>query len=232
MNFETTFSADPELRISRAESRLCFLQEEAEMAMILLRIAGRKAARAMEAAEDPQGGRDHMDAVTRASRALHASLAEQPKVEKELASLRAGDPLLETTPRRASSVYPSEPIWDPREMGPREILRANVLEIINPDAYDEDECERIYEELDERLYKTARYDEYLDLPMEEKVELICQDLGVNPDWARWEGENWPAWRRKKPTQPDPPPGAGDERLMDEVPDTALPPGPPPYGDTG
>jgi hypothetical protein len=227
-------AADPELRIPRAEERLCSLREEEALAMTLLRIAGRKAAQAMEADEDPQRGRDYMDAFTRASRALHASLALQPKVEKELASLRAGDPLLETTPRRASSDYSSDPIWDPDEIiDPREILRGNALEIINPDSYDEDERERIYEEIDERLYKSGRYDDFLDLPTEDAVEAICADLGVKPDWERWDGYEWPAWRTDKTRKkPAPPPGAEDWRPLDEAPETGIPPGSPPYGDTG
>ena len=233
MTFDAEFSADPELRISRAEARLCFLQEEAELAMALLRISGRKAAQAMEADDDPQAGRDHMDAVTRASRALHASLALQPKVEKELASLRAGDPLLETAPRRASNAYPSDPIWDPDAViDPKETLRGNVLEIINPDAYDDDECERIYEEIDERLYHSDRYDEFLNLPTEDAVEAICADLGVKPDWERFDGYEWPPWRTDKTRKKPAPPEAEDGRPQDALAPAGVPPHPPPYGDTG
>jgi len=148
-------------------------------------------------------------------------VALQPKVEKELASLRAGDPLLETAPRRAPRADPSDPIWAPSEedlsaVDPREIIRGNVLEIINPDAYDEDGREWIYEELDERLYESERYNEFLDLPMEDLVELICKDLGVKPDWERWDGYEWPPWRtdktRTKPASCPPVARQGDDVL--------------------
>jgi hypothetical protein len=182
----------------------------------------------MEADEDPQRGSDYMDAFKRASRALHASRREQPKVEKELASLRAGDPLLETTPRRASSAYSPEPMWDLDEIDPREILRGNVLEIIDPDAYDEDACERTYEKLDERLYETDRYDEFLDLPTEDAVEAICADLGVKPNWVRWYGQNLPAWRTDKTRKPAPPPGDdADHRKQDPLFAPGVPPHPSP-----
>jgi hypothetical protein len=166
---------------------------------------------------------------------LHASLREQPKVEKELASLRAGDPLLETTPRRASSDYSPEPMWDSDEIDPREIIRGNVLEIINPDSYDEDGREWIYEELDERLYESERYNEFLDLPMEDLVELICKDLGVKPDWERWDGYEWPPWRtdktRTKPASCPPVARQGDDVLrtlgVRAGPAPPRPPHPPP-----
>jgi hypothetical protein len=220
MTFDAQFSADPELRIPRAEERLCLLQNSAAVANIFIRIAGRKA-QALEAGEETEGGQEALAVFVRASRILHASVALQPKVEKELASLRAGDPLLETAPRRAPRADPSDPIWAPSEedlstIDPREIIRGNVLEIINPDSYDEDGREWIYEELDERLYESERYNEFLDLPMEDLVELICKDLGVKPDWERWDGYEWPPWRtdktRTKPASCPPVARQGDDVL--------------------
>jgi hypothetical protein len=174
-----------------------------------------------------------MDAFTRASRALHASLREQPRAQKELAAVRAGDPLVETTPRRSPAADPPKPELDRMEL--RMKVRGHVLKLTDPDSFEEEECERIYNESYQRLYESDRYDALLDLPLEEAVEAICKDLGVRPKYELWEGTGWPAWRQNRPALDPPPgsapPGTADRRLEDDLADTGVPPHPPPYGDT-
>jgi hypothetical protein len=227
MVLDSNFSADAQERIPRAEERLCFLQESAAVAMIFIRIAGRKA-EAMEAGEEPQGSHDPLDMFARASRVLSVSVAQQAKVEKELAALRAGDPLVETTPRRAASGEPSKP--EPDRKDRRDQLHGFVLDLANPMSFEPVARERIYENLHERLYESDRYDDILDLPLEQAVEAICKDLGVRPQYERWEGLDWPPWRIGKPA-PDPsawPPDAGAWPPQDALdPAHDIPPHPPP-----
>jgi hypothetical protein len=220
LDFE--FSADPDERVPRAEARLCSLQKSAAVAEIFIRIAGRKA-ETMEAGEEPQGSHDPLDMFVKASRILHDSLALQPRVEKELAALRAGDPLVETTPRRAASGEPSKP--EPDRKDRRDQLHGFVLDLANPMSFEPVARERIYEDLHERMYESDRYDDILDLPLEQAVEAICEDLGVRPQYERWEGLDWPPWRVGKPAPR--PPDAGDWPPQDVLhPAHDIPPHPP------
>jgi hypothetical protein len=203
MVIDPKFSTAPEERIPRAEERLCSLQESAAVAMIFIRIAGRKA-EAMEAGEEPQGSHDPLEMYVKASRMLSVSVAQQAKVEKELAGLRAGDPLMETTPRRAPSGESHNPEAkpEPDRKFRRDQIHGHVLDLVHPMSYEPVARARIYENLHERLYETERYDLLLDLSTEEAVETICRDLGVRPQYERWEGLDWPPWRIGKPA-PDP-----------------------------
>ncbi len=199
--------------------------------MVFIRIAGRKA-EAMEAGEEPQGSHDPLDMFAKASRVLSVSVAQQAKVEKELAGLRAGDPLMETTPRRAPSAESHDPEAkpEPDRKFRRDQLHGHVLDLVHPMSYEPVARERIYEDLHERLYETERYDLLLDLSTEQAVETICKDLGVRPQYERWEGLDWPPWRIGKPA-PDPSAWPGDagawppQDALDPAHD--IPPHPPP-----
>jgi hypothetical protein len=231
MIVEAEFSADPEERIARAEKRLCSLQRSASVADIFIRIAERKA-RALEAGGEPEPGPDALDIFVKSSRILHESAALQPRVEKELAALRAGDPLVETTPRRASygpgsgDFQNPEAKPEPDRMSRRDQLHGFVLDLANPMSLDEVERERIYEEIHQGMYESERYDLLLDLSTEEAVEMICKDLGVRPQYERWERRGWPPWRRNKPLAALP--DAGDRPPLDALePVDDIPPHPPP-----
>jgi hypothetical protein len=199
----------PDPRIACTERKLRILERMTERGMeIIDAVADRACAEAKAPPESPKG-RDPIEAYARISRTMRFNMVLDTRLADYLAALVAGGPDVEFWPLRArQNRRPGAPPEDDLgEMGPRELARANVLEIVDPDSYDEDECERIYEELDERLYEYERYDEFLDLPMQDLVELICKDLGVKPNWERWQGENWPAWRKTKPA---PPPAGGDQ----------------------
>ena len=234
----------PDPRIARAESWICDLEDLRRRNMKLARAKSDQACRESEPGEESEAasespkGRDPAEAFDRACRVVRLTVALEARVGDYLHALVAGDPSAEFWPRRVrQSPRPGARLeqdlaeQDLDDMGPREWVRANVLEIIDPDSYEEDECERIYEQLDERLYESERYDEFLDLPMEDLVNLICKDLGVEPNWGRWEGENWPAWRKPKPAPP-PQPCGGDQTLQDpldppdplDLPDPVVAPG--------
>jgi len=226
MSLDAYFSASLDERIPRAEARLCDLQEIQAVAMTFIRIARRKA-EALEAGEKPQGSEEALDGFVQASRILHVSVALQPRVEKELAALRAGDPLVETSPRRSQAADPAKP--QPDRMARRDQIHGHVTELADPDSFDAEERERIYQEIHEGLYESDRYDALLDLPLEQAVEAICKDLGVRPQYERWKLGNWPSWRQNRPPlEPIPaPPASEDWRPQDGTAPAGIPPHPPP-----
>jgi hypothetical protein len=223
MSYDMNITEPPDPRIARTEWKLRILERIAQRgAEIIDATADQACADAKTSPESPKG-RDPAGAYAQASRAVRMTLVLDARFADYLAALRAGDPDAEFCPRRARPnprrAAPFEEDTSEEDLSavdPREIIRGNVLEIINPDSYDEDGREWIYEELDERLYESERYNEFLDLPMEDLVELICKDLGVKPDWERWDGYEWPPWRtdktRTKPASCPPVARQGDDVL--------------------
>jgi len=217
----------PDPRIARTEWKLRILERLTERGMDIIDAVADRACADAKAPSEPPKGRDPNEAYARVSRAIRFNLVLDTRLADYLHAVVAGDPDAEFRLGRARrNPRPGAPHeqdlleQDLDEMDPRETVRANVLEVVDPDSYEEDECERIYEELDERLYESERYEPFLDLPMDELVELICKDLRVKPNWERWHGENWPAWRQTKP--PAPRPGGGDQTLDPVAPDPLAP----------
>jgi len=50
--------------------------------------------------------------------------------------------------------------------------------------------ERLKGELKERLEEDEVFEERARWPIGEAIALICQDLGLDPDWRRWETRGW------------------------------------------
>jgi hypothetical protein len=206
----------PNSRIALAEAILCDLGELRHRGMNVARATSDQACRESEAAKDGEAGperptgRGAAEAFNRASRNVRVNAVLELRVADYLAALRAGDPNAEFWPRRARqnarASDPSQP--EPDRVDLRDSVHGSVLEVLDPELLDSDEGERIYEDLNERLYETERYDEFLDLPREDLVELICKDLGVKPDWQRFYDYEWPPWRTAKTRRPPTPPNPG------------------------
>ena len=65
-----------------------------------------------------------------------------------------------------------------------------VERVVDEACDDADEAERACEEATERLDQDDLYGGVLDRPVSELVAMICQDLGVAPDWAVLAREAW------------------------------------------
>jgi hypothetical protein len=80
--------------------------------------------------------------------------------------------------------------------------RRAVEETIEASTCDPDEVERLKTELKERL-ETEDPDDIFFIrthwPIGEAIALICQDLGLDPDWDRWENRRWA--RKEAETSP-------------------------------
>jgi hypothetical protein len=199
---------------------------------------------AMEAGAEPPTGSDLGDSFERVFRGVRFGIVLEAKLDDDLFAMLAGTyvPAPRHAPRGPRSDDSAKPVRD--RMPERSRLRGSVLELADPDSFEEEECERIYSQLTENLYESERYDALLDLPIDQAVDAICKDLGVKPQYEPWEGLHWPPWRVGKPP-PEPPPepepapapdpapvGFADWGLEDALSPAGLPPRPPPYGDTG
>ena len=217
----------PDPRIARTETQLCRLRTALELGMQNAELATRRArvvTEAMEAGAEPPKGVDPGDVFARLFRGVRIALMLETRLDDDLFALRAGTYVPE--PRRAPhgsrAADPHDPPAKPERdrMARRSQVRGYVLELVDPDSFEEEECERIYEQLTERIYESDRYDAFLDLPLEQAVDAICKDLGVRPQYELWEGLSWPPWRQNPP-QPAPPPAS--------APPPPIPLPPPPFG---
>lgn len=70
--------------------------------------------------------------------------------------------------------------------------KASVQNIVERIAADEDgvEIENLVAEACERLDQEDLYGDVLEKPLSELVAMICQDLGLSPDWPRLAEEAW------------------------------------------
>jgi hypothetical protein len=189
----------PDPAVLRAERRLRILDELAEIGMALARAllpgaaeepAGDEAA-ADEAANPKSRAKpvDPTDAFARISRAVRLTLALEAKTDEALRDLKAGvvrereDARVKAAERdRVASIKRSEEYVD---LVPALVARAVDAEIEDPKAR-----ETLYEALHERLDEDEAYDGFVERPLRETVERLCHDLGLNPDWSRWDGEGW------------------------------------------
>jgi len=69
-------------------------------------------------------------------------------------------------------------------------IRRAVDETIETSFDDPDDVERLRDALTERLYEDEVFAGRDSWPIGEAIALICQDLGLEPDWDRWETRNW------------------------------------------
>jgi hypothetical protein len=68
--------------------------------------------------------------------------------------------------------------------------RRVVEETIEAACDDLDDVDRLKEELKERLEEDEVFADRGTWPIGETISLICQDLGLTPDWDRWENQGW------------------------------------------
>ncbi len=162
----------------------------------------------------------------RLSRAIRLTIAFEARTDERLSALRAGaQPRAPRPPAQArsqaqaqaqarpqatpqpKSPAPPAPAADPgwyRTLLPRNYpsahrnkIREAVWSAMNITITDLREAHEKLDDLYEWLSEGERYDEFVELPFKEAVAAICDDLGLKPDWSRWNGEGF--------TQP--PPGA-------------------------
>ena len=69
-------------------------------------------------------------------------------------------------------------------------IRREVIEIIEREKPEPRDRDPLVEALDRRLRVDPALVALDDLPLREAVIRICEDLGITPDWRRWEARDW------------------------------------------
>jgi hypothetical protein len=216
-------AADP--LIGRGEKRLDKLQELSGLGMEMARELVRRTVNAPDDDKSASAPRhDPAESFARLSRAIRLTIAFEARLDKELSAWRAGAqpgvPRRQTqapakpqarsqaqTQTRTQPQPPAAPAADPgwyRTLLPRNYpsahrnkIREAVWSAMNITITDLREAHEKLDDLYEWLSEGERYDEFVELPFKEAVAAICDDLGLKPDWSRWNGEGFN----------QPPPGA-------------------------
>ncbi len=145
---------------------------------------------------------------SRISRAVRLTLALEARTHREIEAAASGAAAGAANDDEADDDTVLGPIDYERireqiSGGMRDIndydIRRAVDDAIEASRDDPDEVERLKEELRERLEEDEVFFDRARWPIGEAVALICQDLGLEPDWRRWETRDWA--RREAETSP-------------------------------
>jgi len=199
----------PDPAVLRAERRLRLLEELAEIGMELARALrpGPVADQASQGAASGKG-RDPADAFAGLSRAIRLTFALEARTDQDLRDLKAGV-IRERQEERACAVKRAQIAAFHAFEGRKDQVRGLVGDIAEAESEDAGEFENLLAALDERLEEDEAYWDLDERPLRETVERLCKDLTLNPDWSRWESEDWtfdasPAQEappQKAPTRP-------------------------------
>ena len=199
-----------------ATEHLEVLVELRNMGMQLARNLTRQVAAQAEAAEAgeveaPARGGAPVDpglTFSRISRAVRLTLALEARTHREIEAAASGAAAGAANDDEADEDGVLGPIdyerireqisGGTRDLNDYDIRRA-VDDAIEASHDDPAEVERLKEELRERLEDDEVFFERARWPIGEAVALICQDLGLEPDWRRWEARDWA--RREAETSP-------------------------------
>jgi hypothetical protein len=194
--------------VLRAEERLRMLRELAEIGMEIARALGRDVVSA-ESTEDDKA-KSPAEAFGVVSRAVRLTLALEDKIDAALRDLKAGV-VWERTIEQQRAARRAEVAADRAEdecVRRVSLLVANVAE---REIGDIESFHDFHEAMEERLKEDEAYLDCAGQPLRETVERLCHDLGLHPDWSRWDGEGWePGYAPLRPSfsifnQPSPTP---------------------------
>ena len=157
----------------------------------------------MEPAHFPAPLADAPAMFARITRAVRLTMVLEAKTAERLRALLAGIPI-ELEKRRVEAARRETVDARARHEAAKKKVSDRVTEVIDREALDDEDCGDLNEALEERLEDDEAYFQIEDIPLREAVELICADLGLAPDWSRWDGDGWKADgppQRRSPTSP-------------------------------
>jgi hypothetical protein len=178
----------------RHERHMAILQELTAIGMNIARAIERQAIEAAKPAVDgwvapPQGARDFSALFACISRAVRLTVAFEAKLAEERRQW-----LARTESQRAAARAEAARREAATETRRRALKKSKVERIakqgIESRTKDLHERYDLGNGLSERLREYERYDELGDRPIGEILARIFMDLGIRPDWQRWEREDW------------------------------------------
>jgi hypothetical protein len=176
--------------IARAERRREMLERLSNLGLQLAEDLAERATQAPRplAGGDPPPEPRHEPgrAFAAVSRAVRFTLALEAKIDREILALLRGD-------ASPASDADEKPAWTPPPAPDafarrRGLVSACVWDAIEEGMTDPQAADDLCSVVEERLVEGETYDELLFRPFRESVEAICKDLGLSPDWSRWDDE--------------------------------------------
>jgi hypothetical protein len=173
---------------ARADKRIAYLDEIADMAMELARAQQRKALAQIEAPPEAAGEVRERDAAAgflAAARAVRVTLLLQARLQSGLNARRIE--MVGESRARAETRRRDREIEALSYHGEVEEIVAQVIE---REAADRPDLDELTESAREAVFNDWSDDEIGEIPISAVVAKVCKDLGVAVDWSRWEGEDW------------------------------------------
>lgn len=186
-------TADGALR-AVLERQLAVLGRLAEAGLNIALVVERRAMAAEAAEADaaeaapvaaPEASGDVALAYARVSRAVRLTVALQGRVVKDLQALDE-----DAARRRIREQADAGRERQQAEAARKERVERIVERLIRAEAADEAEGDRLADEAYERLEGDDIYGQLSARPVSEIIALICQDLGLEPDWTQLAEEAW------------------------------------------
>jgi hypothetical protein len=155
-----------------------------------------------------RGHRDAADAFHSVTRALRLTMALETATAERLRDLRAGVgagadrgppsgalPKDGETPASSEAALAEAKDGQPSDVDPsmgvyRDTVRELVSEAIAAEVADEILANEMLGQVRERLSERDLFGPLMYRPLREVVARICDDIGLAPDWSRWEGDGW------------------------------------------
>jgi hypothetical protein len=193
--------------IARAERRREKLERLSNLGMDLAQNLAERAAQAPRApdpaqtsaqataktpAEPPPEPRHEPGrAFAAVSRAVRLTLALEAKIDEEILALLRGE--APGAAPKSHSAAAEEPVWTPKPPPNaferrRGKVAACVWDAVEEGMTDAEAADDLCAVVNERLMESEVYDDFLFRPFRDSVAAICQDLGLKPDWRRWDDE--------------------------------------------
>jgi hypothetical protein len=181
--------ADDDPAVLRAEDRLRALKELREIGLEIARALGRDVAAGEPRADDK--GKSPAEAFGPLSRAIRLTVTLEAKTDAELRDLRAGV-VRERAEEQVRAAERDRIAAETAKKTRRKRAYDLVLNVADFEIPDSESFGELELALDERLECDEAYRDAGTAPLRETVERLCRDLGLHPDWSRWDGEGWTA----------------------------------------
>ena len=195
--------------IARAERRREKLERLSTLGMDLAQEIAERAAQAPRAADPgldqataqasaptaaeppPEPRHEPGRAFAAVSRAVRLTMALEAKIDEEILALLHGEGPAAAAKSPAAAA--EKPAWTPppppnaweRRRGK---VAACIWDAVEEGMTDPEAADDLCAVVQERLMESEVYDEFLFRPFRDSVAAICKDLGLKPDWRRWDDE--------------------------------------------